>query len=72
MPPEGLDLLVDSFIELKELEKFSYLRLEIAGGMTAEDEPFVEEQRRKLIQAGLEDSFSIRANITREQKLDFS
>ena len=70
-PLKGLDLLVDSFIELKELEKFSDLRLEIAGGMTAEDEPFVEEQRRKLIQAGLEDSFSIRANITREQKLDF-
>ena len=70
-PLKGLDLLVDSFIELKELEKFSDLRLEIAGGMTAEDEPFVEEQRRKLIQAGLENSFSIRANITREQKLDF-
>ena len=70
-PLKGLDLLVDSFIELKELEKFSDLRLEIAGGMTAEDEPFVEEQRRKLIQAGLEDSFSIRPNLTREQKLDF-
>tara|TARA_A100001015_G_scaffold321164_1_gene450519 strand:+ start:1219 stop:2517 length:1299 start_codon:yes stop_codon:yes gene_type:complete len=70
-PLKGLDLLVDSFIELKELDEFSELRLEIAGGMTAEDEPFVDEQRRKLIQAGLKDSFSIRPNITREQKLDF-
>ncbi len=70
-PLKGLDLLVDSFIELKELDKFSNLRLEVAGGMTADDEPYVEEQERKLVQAGFENCFSIRPNLTRAQKLDF-
>lgn len=70
-PLKGLDLLVDSFIELKELEKFSGLRLEVAGGMTVEDEPFVDEQRRKLVQAGLDGSFSIRSNTSRGEKLEF-
>jgi glycosyltransferase involved in cell wall biosynthesis len=70
-PLKGLDQLVDAFLELKELDKFSNLRLEIAGGMTAEDEPYVEEQRRKLVQAGLADHFSIRSNINRSQKLEF-
>ena len=52
-PLKGLDLLVDAFIVLKESPKFSDLCLEIAGGMTSEDEPYVEDQRRKLVQAGL-------------------
>ena len=58
-PLKGLDLLVDSFIELKKQEKFSSLRLQIAGGMTSEDEPFVSEQRRKLEAAGLSEYISI-------------
>ena len=39
--------------------------------MTAEDEPFVDEQRRKLTQAGLAESFSIRPSVDRDEKLDF-
>lgn len=70
-PLKGLDQLVDAFLELKELDHFSNLRLEIAGGMTAEDEPYVEEQQRKLVQAGLADHFSIRPNLNRIQKLEF-
>ena len=70
-PLKGLDLLVDAFIVLKESPKFSDLCLEIAGGMTSEDEPYVEEQRRKLVQAGLSDYFSIHPNLDREQKLKF-
>ena len=70
-PLKGLDLLVDSFIELKKQEKFSSLRLQIAGGMTSEDEPFVSEQRRKLEAAGLSEYISIRPNLTRVQKLEF-
>ena len=70
-PLKGLDLLVDSFIELKKQEKFSSLRLQIAGGMTSEDETFVSEQRRKLEAAGLSEYISIRPNLTRVQKLEF-
>jgi glycosyltransferase involved in cell wall biosynthesis len=70
-PLKGLDILVDAFLLLKETGKFPDLRLEIAGGMTAEDEPFVDEQRRKLTQAGLAECFSIRPNVDRADKLDF-
>jgi glycosyltransferase involved in cell wall biosynthesis len=69
-PLKGLDILVDAFLLLKEMDKFPDLRLEIAGGMTAEDELFVDEQRRKLTQAGLAEYFSIRPNVNRD-KLEF-
>lgn len=70
-PLKGLDLLIDSFIELKRENDFSELRLAIAGGMTAEDKPFVEEQRRKLTQAGLQKEYSMQPNLSRVEKLDF-
>ena len=70
-PLKGLDILVDAFLFLKETGEFPDLRLEIAGGMTAEDEPFVDEQRRKLTQAGLSDCSSIRPNVDRDEKLSF-
>ncbi|MEC8244661.1 MAG: glycosyltransferase family 4 protein [Verrucomicrobiota bacterium] len=70
-PLKGLDLLVDSFIELKDSGNHDNLSLKIAGGMTDEDEPFVEEQRSKLSRAGLDKHFSISPNISREEKLAF-
>lgn len=70
-PLKGLDILVDAFLLLKGADKIPNLHLEIAGGMTAEDEPFVDEQRRKLAQAGLSDCSSIRPNIDRDEKLSF-
>ena len=70
-PLKGLDILVDAFIELKDSGKHEDLSLRIAGGMTDEDEPFVEEQRSKLSRAGLDKYFSISPNISREEKLEF-
>jgi glycosyltransferase involved in cell wall biosynthesis len=66
-----LDILVDAFIELKDSGKHDELALKIAGGMTDEDEPFVEEQRSKLIRAGLSKHFTISPNINREEKWTF-
>ena len=70
-PLKGLDILVDAFIELKDSGKHDDLSLRIAGGMTDEDEPFVEEQRSKLSRAGLDKYFSISPNISRKEKLEF-
>ena len=70
-PLKGLDILVDSFIELKNTGRHDNLELKIAGGMTTEDEIFVEEQEKKLIRAGLSNYFSISPNISREEKLSF-
>ena len=70
-PLKGLDILVDAYIELKESGKHDDLHLKIAGGMTDEDGPFVEEQRSKLLRAGLAKFFTISPNISREEKLEF-
>ena len=70
-PLKGLDILVDSYIELKDSGNHDNLSLKIAGGMTNEDEPFVEEQRSKLSRAGLDKYFSISPNISREEKWTF-
>ena len=70
-PLKGLDVLVDAFMQLKDTGKYTDLSLEMAGGMTADDEPFVDEQRRKLMQAGLEGSFAFHPNVNRQQKIDF-
>ena len=67
-PLKGLDILVDAFIELKDSGKHDDLVLKIAGGMTDEDEPFVEEQRSKLVRAGLSKYFTISPNISRDEK----
>ena len=70
-PLKGLDILVDAFIGLKESGKHEHLHLKIAGGMTDEDVPFVEEQKSKLLRAGLNHCFSITPNISREEKFSF-
>ena len=70
-PLKGLDLLVDAFIELKGTGNHDKLSLKIAGGLTDEDEPFVEEQKSKLSRAGLDKHFSISPNISRAEKLEF-
>jgi glycosyltransferase involved in cell wall biosynthesis len=70
-PLKGLDILIDAFLILKESEKYADLRLEIAGGMTEEDEPFVQEQKDKLDSADLSACSTFRPNIERDEKLKF-
>jgi glycosyltransferase involved in cell wall biosynthesis len=70
-PLKGLDLLVDAFIQLKDGDKYEGLILKIAGGMTDEDIPYVDEQRAKLTKAGLADHATITPNITRKEKIKF-
>ncbi|MDC1004057.1 glycosyltransferase family 4 protein [Opitutales bacterium] len=68
-PLKGLDILIDAFLILKKSSKHTDLRLEIAGGMTGEDEPFVQEQKDKLENAGLSACSTFRPNIERDEKL---
>jgi glycosyltransferase involved in cell wall biosynthesis len=70
-PLKGLDILVDAFIILKNSGEHPELCLEIAGGMTDEDKPFVEEQKSKLVKAGYSNSCAFHPNIKRAEKLTF-
>ena len=70
-PEKGLDLLIDAFIELKKSDKHSALRLAIAGTLPSENITYLEEQKTKLSQAGLDDFVEIKTNLSRSEKIKF-
>lgn len=49
----GLGILVDAFIHLKEDETCRPVKLKITGGKTNDDTHFIKEQKRKIEKAGL-------------------
>lgn len=49
----GLSVLVDAFILLKEEEKYKSVKLKITGGKTHDDNSFIKEQKKKIENAGL-------------------
>ena len=53
----GLDILIDAFILLKEQPGFEDVRLLLTGGQTADDKAFLKEQRQKI------DRFGLRAHV---------
>ncbi|MCW0482178.1 glycosyltransferase family 4 protein [Gaoshiqia sediminis] len=50
----GLGILVDAFIHLKEEEHFRHVKLKITGGKTNDDTAFIKEQKQKIAAAKLE------------------
>ncbi len=44
----GFEILVDAFILLKSDPRFSNLKLKVTGGMTGDDQPFLQRQLNKL------------------------
>ncbi len=50
----GLAVLVDAFILLKQNEVYGEVKLKLTGGNTADDVHFIKEQKSKIINAGLE------------------
>ncbi len=49
----GIDKLVDAFIELKSTNSLPGLTLHISGGYTSDDKPFIAEQIKKIKSKGL-------------------
>jgi len=70
-PEKGLDLLVDAFIELKKSRSHAELRLEIAGTLPAENLTYLDEQKRKIYRAGLDNFVEIKTNLSRSEKIRF-
>jgi glycosyltransferase involved in cell wall biosynthesis len=52
----GIDKIVDAFIELKKNDKLPGLTLHISGGYTGDDRPFIAEQIRKIKSRGLKNT----------------
>ena len=68
---KGLGLLVDAFIELRRRPEGARVRLRLAGSCTESDRVYVAAQEAKLAAAGLAGEFEVRANLSREEKLEF-
>lgn len=67
---KGMDLLVDAFILLHKRKTIpAETELRIAGTTLPDDQRYIDEQTSKLDQAGLRDRYSIRQNITRDEKI---
>ncbi len=50
----GLDILVDAFIELKKNKDFEDVNLVLTGGSTGDDKKFLKDIRRKIKKNGLQ------------------
>jgi len=70
-PEKGMDILVDTYLLLKKRAAGRNLRLHIGGGCGPADQPFVEEQRRKLADAGCLDDARFFPNVSHSEKISF-
>ncbi|MDO8951877.1 MAG: glycosyltransferase family 4 protein [Draconibacterium sp.] len=55
----GFDIVVDAFIELKKKPGFEDVKLIATGGSTGDDAKYIKEQKHKIRENNLDDSFEI-------------
>jgi glycosyltransferase involved in cell wall biosynthesis len=67
---KGLHTLVDAFIDLRQRGTVN-AKLHLAGAKTTIDGEFIDQQKRKLDDAGLLDDVEITPNLSSEAKLEF-
>jgi len=67
----GFDKLVDAFIELKEKDLIPGLTLNVCGGFTGADKPFVSAQIKKIREHKLEKTVKIYPEFQGDKKMEF-
>ena len=67
----GIDKLVDAFIELKKGNQLPGLTLHISGGYTADNKPLIAEQIKKIKESGFKSFVKIYPEFLGESKKDF-
>ncbi len=67
----GLDILVDAFIELRSRKGFDDVTLLITGGSTADDKKLKREIRRKVKKAGLSDAVGYHRDFEEDGTREF-
>jgi len=68
---KGLGAVVEAFVELHRRGRVPEARLHCAGTMIPEDQPFLEQQKARLRDAGLLHLAEFSPNISREEKVRF-
>jgi glycosyltransferase involved in cell wall biosynthesis len=67
----GFDKLVDAFIDLKTKNSIPDLTLNVCGGFTGDDKPFIAEQIRKIKEQGYSKSIRIYPEFQGNKKAEF-
>ena len=68
---QGLGLLVDAFIELKQDPRLRDLRLKTTGGITAGDRAFVSDVQRKLKRHGMQNDAEFVPDFGKAERCQF-
>jgi len=68
---QGLDILVDAYIILKNRERFKNLKLFITGGSTADDEKFIQHIHQKLKETNVIDNVTIFKEFDQNHRKQF-
>jgi glycosyltransferase involved in cell wall biosynthesis len=67
----GFDIVVDAFIELKKKPGFDDVKLIATGGSTGDDSKYIKDQKHKIKENNLEDSFEIMPEFEGDTRHDF-
>jgi glycosyltransferase involved in cell wall biosynthesis len=67
----GFDKLVDAFILLKSVDIIPGLTLNVCGGYTGDDKPFIAEQIKKIRYHGFQKSVKIYPEFQGNKKMEF-
>jgi glycosyltransferase involved in cell wall biosynthesis len=67
----GFDKLIDAFIKLKTDNLIPDLTLNVCGGYTGDDKPFITTQIKKIREKGLQKSIRIYPEFSGEKKTEF-
>lgn len=67
----GLDILIDAFILIRQNKDFADVRLLLTGGQTADDKAFIKIQKKKLRQANLISSVEFIDDFDSKQRNEF-
>ena len=67
----GLDILVDAFIQLKKKKEFDDVRLVLTGGSTGDDAKYIRSNKKRLRKAGLQDSVDFHEEFIEEGRMEF-
>lgn len=67
----GIDKLIDAFIEMKKQDQIPGLSLKICGGYTGSDKEFLSAQIKKIRENKLEKSVKIYPEFQGDKKIDF-
>ncbi|MCC9606381.1 glycosyltransferase family 4 protein [Blastopirellula sp. JC732] len=70
-PEKGLHLLVDAFVQLRQMPGMERAELKIAGYLGAQHKKFAEEQFDKLNAAGLGEAYRYVGEVDRHGKVEF-